>query len=130
MESPSAGAAGVVREMLEALAVPDVARVQALLAPDVEWRNTGLPTVRGARVHQMIAGMPKWRIGFGVDFHDIEAEGNHVVTLRRDYLAFGPVLRQAIEIEGHFTVENDRITLWDDRFSWAQTLLSTRLGKR
>jgi limonene-1,2-epoxide hydrolase len=40
------------------------------------------------------------------------------------------VLRQAIEIEGHFTVENDRITLWDDRFSWAQTLLSTRLGKR
>jgi limonene-1,2-epoxide hydrolase len=39
-------------------------------------------------------------------------------------------VRQAIDIEGHFTVRDGRIEVWDDRFSWLQTLRSTRLGRR
>ena len=119
----------VVRDFLESMAVPNTKLSRSLLADDVVWKNTGLPTVRGRRVGGMIGSMEKYKIGFGVDFHKVTSAGDEVVTHRTDYLQLGPV-RQSIEIEGHFTVRDGKITLWDDRFSWLQTLRSTRLGGR
>lgn len=119
----------LVRDFLMAMETADTARERELLAPDVEWKNTGLPTVRGSRVGKMLASMPKYRIGFAVDFREITSEGDTVTTDRTDHLSMGPV-RMSIDIVGHFRVRDGQITLWDDHFGWLQMLLSTRLGRR
>ena len=36
-----------------------VAQGESLLDPEVEWRNTGMPTVRGARVHAMVRDLER-----------------------------------------------------------------------
>lgn len=110
----------VVRDFLEALAVPDTARALALLDPDIEWRNTGLPTFRGKRVFGMLEDMGR-RVGFGVEIHAIAAEGDTVLTDRTDYLWKGPV-RTGFWVRGTFTVRDGRITVWDDAFSLGSLL--------
>lgn len=111
----------VVREFLEALAVPDIERATALLALDIEWRNTGLPTFRGKRVFGMLTDMEKRRVGFGVEIHSIAAQGDRVLTDRTDYLWKGP-LKTGFWVRGTFTVRDGLITVWDDAFSMGNLL--------
>ena len=111
----------VVRDFLEAMAEPDTKRATSLLSPDVEWRNTGLPTFRGKRVHGMIRDMERRRIGFGVEIHAIAAEGDQVLTDRTDYLWKGPI-RTGFWVRGTFTVRDGLITVWDDAFSLGNLL--------
>lgn len=106
----------VVRDFLEALAVPDTERALSLLDPEVEWRNTGLPTFRGKRVFGMLKDMERRRVGFGVEFHAVAAHGDTVLTDRTDYLWKGPV-KTGFWVRGTFTVRDGRITIWDDAFS-------------
>ena len=89
--STPADNAAVVRDFLQALAVPDIERAVALLGTDVEWRNTGLPTFRGKRVFGMLQDMERRRVGFGVEIHAIAAHGDVVLTDRTDYLWKGPI---------------------------------------
>ena len=111
----------VVRDFLEALAVPDTARALSLLDPDVEWRNTGLPTFRGKRVHGMIRDMERRKVGFGVEIHAIAEEGDTVLTDRTDYLWKGP-FKTGFWVRGTFTVRDGLITVWDDAFSMGNLL--------
>jgi len=111
----------VVREFLEALAVPDAERAVELLALDVEWRNTGLPTFRGKRVFEMLKDMERRRVGFGVEIHAIAAQGELVLTDRTDYLWKGPI-KTGFWVRGTFTVRDGLITIWDDAFSWGNML--------
>jgi len=111
----------VVQEFLEALAVPDIERATALLALDIEWRNTGLPTFRGKRVFGMLKDMERRRVGFGVDIHAIAAHGDTVLTDRTDYIWKGP-LKTGFWVRGTFTVRDGLITVWDDAFSMGNLL--------
>jgi len=111
----------VVQEFLEALAVPDIERATALLALDIEWRNTGLPTFRGKRVFGMLNDMERRRVGFGVDIHAIAAHGDTVLTDRTDYIWKGP-LKTGFWVRGTFTVRDGLITVWDDAFSMGNLL--------
>jgi limonene-1,2-epoxide hydrolase len=106
----------VVREFLEALAAPDAERAIALLDPDIEWRNTGLPTFRGKRVIGMLRDMVKRGVGFGVEIHAIAAKDDLVLTDRTDYLWKGPI-KTGFWVRGTFTVRDGLITVWDDAFS-------------
>lgn len=115
-QDPAEGNVNVVRQFLEALAVPDTDRALALLAPDIEWRNTGLPTFRGERVFAMLRDMEKRGVGFGVEIHAIAAQGDLVLTDRTDYLWKGP-LKTGFWVRGTFTVRDGQITIWDDAFS-------------
>lgn len=113
----------VVRDFLEALAVPDSDRALALLSPDVEWRNTGLPTLRGKRVFGTLRDMERRGVGFGVEIHGIAAgEDGLVLTDRTDYLWKGPV-KTGFWVRGTFTVREGLITVWDDAFSLANLLV-------
>lgn len=113
----------VVRDFLEALAVPDSDRALALLSPDVEWRNTGLPTLRGKRVFGALRDMERRGVGFGVEIHGIAAgEAGLVLTDRTDYLWKGPV-KTGFWVRGTFTVRDGLITVWDDAFSLTNLLL-------
>ena len=111
----------VVRDFLEALAASDSATANSLLAPDVEWRNTGFPTFRGKRVHGMMRDMERRSIGFGAEIHAIAAQGDQVLTDRTDYLSKGP-LKTGFWVRGTFTVRDGLITVWDDAFSLGSVL--------
>ena len=113
--------AGVVSEFLEALAGPDTDRALALLAPDVEWRNTGLPTFRGRRVFAMLRDMEKRGVGFDVEMHAIAEQGDLVLTDRKDYLWKGR-LKTGFWVRGTFTVRDGLITVWDDAFNLGNLL--------
>lgn len=111
----------VVRDFLEALAVPDTERALSLLDPEIEWRNSGLPTFRGQRVFSMLRDMERRRVGFDVEFHAIAAHGDTVLTDRTDFLWKGPV-KTGFWVRGTFTVRDGRITIWDDAFSLGNLL--------
>ena len=113
MEQPEA----VVRRFFALLIAKEAAAAAELLADDVEWRNTGFPTIRGGRrVAGLLRDMEKRRISFSADLHHVAASGPIVLTERTDYLGAG---RFAADfwVCGTFRVEDGRIVLWDDHFS-------------
>ncbi|WP_323794490.1 limonene-1,2-epoxide hydrolase family protein [Nocardioides sp.] len=109
-------AAHVVRSCLTALQEGDVEAAQALLDPEVEWRNSGLPTVRGRRAHQALRDMIERGIGFEAELHHLAADGDVVLTDRTDVLTYRR-FRTQFWVCGTFEVRDGRIVLWDDHFS-------------
>ena len=79
----------VVTTFLDALAAGDSRRALDLLDVDIEWRNTGLPTLRGRRATGALIGMEKRGVGFGYTMHAAAAEGDVVLTDRTDWLTLG-----------------------------------------
>lgn len=111
-----------VEAMLDALARSDVRAAGALLTPDVEWRNTGLPTVRGHHVRRAFSGMVRSGLSFSVVTHHRAATDGVVLTDRTDVLGIGP-LRSVFPVRGTFVVRDGRIAVWDDQFSMRQFLV-------
>ncbi|MGV9677547.1 limonene-1,2-epoxide hydrolase family protein [Nocardia sp. NPDC003482] len=130
------GAVTTVREFFVALEMGAVSEAVELLDPDVVWKNTSLPDVRGARrVGSILRGLTRKAFGFRVDMHHIAveseghptAEGQTVLTERTDYLRVGPV-EVGFWVCGTFELVDGRITLWHDHFSWENFLRGTFTG--
>ena len=117
----------VVRRFFTLLEQNDAESAVALLSPDVVWRNTGLPTVRGRRVGAMLRDMERRRIGFRVDLHHVAADGPVVLTERTDYLSYRR-WETGFWVCGTFEVRDGLITLWDDHFSMGNLLLASIKG--
>jgi limonene-1,2-epoxide hydrolase len=116
-----------VREFLRLLEVPDTEAAVALLDDDVEWRNTGMPTLRGRRVHGALLDMERRGIGFAVTVHHAAATDGIVLTERTDTLGYGR-WSTSFWVCGTFEVRDGRIVLWDDHFSWGNLLGSSVTG--
>ncbi len=119
-----------VRSFLDHLARSETAEALTLLDPDVEWRNTAMPTFRGARVHQMIGDMERRGVGFEVRWHHVAATGDPdgvVLTDRTDVIRYSG-WETSFRVRGTFTVHEGRITVWDDAFSWLELLGSGVAG--
>jgi limonene-1,2-epoxide hydrolase len=119
--------AETVREFLRLLELPDTEAAVALLDDDVEWRNTGMPTIRGRRVHGMLRDMERRGIGFAVTVHHVAATDGIVLTERTDVLSYWR-WRTSFWVCGTFEVVDGRIVLWDDHFSWGSLLGSSVTG--
>lgn len=117
----------VVRRFFDLLGVGQAKDAVALLSPDVEWRNTGMPTIRGRKVGGMLLDMDRRRIGFRVDMHHLAANGGIVLTERTDYLSYRR-WESAFGVCGTLAVEDGLITLWDDHFSMGSVLLASLKG--
>ncbi len=124
----------IVRSFLEHLARAETEEAVALLAPDVEWRNTAMPAFRGERVHQMLRDMERRGVGFDVEWHHVAAtdaadgrDSGTVLTDRTDVIAYSG-WETSFRVRGTFTVTDGRITLWDDSFSWLELLGSGLVG--
>ena len=118
----------VVRRFFELLIAKQAAAAVDLLADDLEWHNTGLPTIRGGRrVGGMLRDMEKRRISFSADLHHVAADGPVVLTERTDYLGTGRFLAD-FWVCGTFRVEDGRITLWDDHFALGNVLTGVGRG--
>ncbi|MEU7633216.1 limonene-1,2-epoxide hydrolase family protein [Nocardia sp. NPDC049220] len=117
-----------VREFVAALEMDALAEAVDLLHPDIVWKNTSLPDVRGIRrVGGVLRGLNRDWIGFGVDLHHIAADGEIVLTDRTDHLRFGP-LRIGFWVAGTFELREGRIILWHDHFSWENVVRGTIVG--
>ena len=120
--------AQIVRDLLSHLAEGRSDAAIALLDEEVEWRNSGLPTVRGRdRVGGMLRDMEKRGIGFEVRMHHLAADGDIVLTDRTDLLRYGR-LESEFWVCGTFRVRDGRVLLWDDHFSQTSFLIATVKG--
>jgi len=118
----------VVEPFLERLRAADVDGAVELLADDLRYENTGLPTVRGReRVRSIFGSLNRFDVGFDVHMHAISARGPSVLTERTDVLSWGR-LRVQFWVCGRFDVRDGRIALWRDRFDYMTTLLATLRG--
>lgn len=111
----SAANARTVENFLCALQDEDFDTADSMVADNIEWRNSGFPTIRGRDRIMKMFRRGQGRIGFEVKFHRIAGEGNAVLTERTDAIEFGP-LRLQFWVCGVFEVRDGRITLWRDYF--------------
>ncbi|MET8648342.1 limonene-1,2-epoxide hydrolase family protein [Nocardia aurea] len=117
-----------VREFFAALEIGAVGEALELLDPEIVWKNTSLPDVRGIkRVGGLLRGLSRDQVGFAAEIHHIAADGDIVLTDRTDILIFGPV-RIAFWVTGTFELRGGRIVLWHDHFSWENFLRGTAVG--
>lgn len=119
--------ATVVETFLDLLADHQAEAAVELLAPDIEWRNTGMPTFRGKKVVGMLRDMEARGIGFRVDMHHIASNGPIVLTDRTDYLSYRR-WENAFWVCGTFEVRDGLITLWDDHFSMGNLVAASIRG--
>ena len=115
----------VVRDFFAALTDLDVDRAARYLAPDVVWRNTGLPTLRGVPAVTRalrLANRPGCR--FEAVMHHVVGDGDAVLVDRTDLLTVGP-LRSTFWVYGTFEVRDGLITVWRDRYSWGNVAAGT-----
>jgi limonene-1,2-epoxide hydrolase len=117
----------VVRQVFTLLENGDADAAMELVDPEIEWRNTGLPTFRGGRVHEMFKDMARRGIGFSVQMHHLAADGDVVLTDRTDVLVYGR-WSASFWVRGTFEVRNGKIVLWDDAFSWGDFISASVLG--
>lgn len=117
----------VVETFLNHLESNQAEAAVALLSPDVEWRNTGMPTFRGKKVAGMLRDMESRGIGFRVDLHHIAANGPIVLTDRTDYLSYRR-WESAFWVCGTFEVRDGLITLWDDHFAMGNLVAGSIRG--
>ncbi len=117
----------VVREFFRLLALPDRKAAVELLDPQVVWRNTGLPTIKGRRVGSMLLDTEKRDISVDITIHHAAADGDFVLTDRTDVLRKGK-WETSFWVRGTLEVHDGRITLWDDAFSWVDFTKGALLG--
>jgi limonene-1,2-epoxide hydrolase len=119
----------VVERFLEMLRSGDIDEAVELLAVDVEYKNVGLPTVRGReRVSRLFrATLGRAGAGFDVYVHAISADGRTVLTERTDVLEFGR-LRVQFWVCGRFDVRDAQIVLWRDYFDQMNIAAATIRG--
>ena len=127
-------ATATVQDFLELLASKRAAEAAELLSPGIEWRNSGWPAIRGARVGAMLRDMDRRHIRFGVTFHHVAEESGDngdavVLTERTDLIGYGR-WSTSFWVCGTFRVQDGLITLWDDHFSTGSVLLGAVKGLR
>jgi limonene-1,2-epoxide hydrolase len=117
----------IVRDFLTHLERVETAAALALLDPEIEWRNTGLPTLRGRRATGALVSMEKRGIGFRVEFHHVAVDGATVLTDRTDWITWKR-WETSFWVRGTFVVRDGRIVLWDDAFGLGSFLGNSVLG--
>ncbi|UDY24344.1 limonene-1,2-epoxide hydrolase family protein [Nocardioides sp. Kera G14] len=121
-------AAVTVTQFLDLLATGQAAEAVLMVSDDIEWRNTGLPTLRGRRVVDALLAMEKRGIAFSADMHHIASNGNVVLTDRTDHLGYRR-FTASFWVCGTFALdESGKIVLWDDHFANGNVLIGTLKG--
>jgi len=117
-----------VAAFLNALARKDYALIQSLLADNLVYTNVSLPTLHGgSRVSKIMKRGLGSGVDFGVEIHQIAAQGSVVLTERTDYIKVGP-LHIGFWVCGTFEVKDGKITLWRDYFDWLNVSKGTVQG--
>ena len=115
-----------VREFCRLLALPDTKAAVALLADDVVWKNTGLPTFTGRKVGGLLLDAEKRGVTVDITVHHAAANGDVVLTDRTDVLRKGR-WETSFWVRGTFEVRDGKITAVREYFdtAYAQRVLFT-----
>jgi len=109
----------VVKAFLSALERKETAEAIALLDPLATYQNVPFPAAKGRdQIARQLNGLERQFNGFEVRYHNIAANGPVVLTERTDILTMGSV-SGAFWVCGTFEVHDEKITLWRDRFDFA-----------
>lgn len=109
----------IVRKFLGAMERLDIDEAASLLAPEVVYQNVPFPPARGRdAVAKQLRGFERFLQGFAVEYQNIAADGPVVLTERTDIITIGPV-KAGFWVCGTFEVHDGKITLWRDRFDFA-----------
>lgn len=118
----------VVRDFLAALERLDIDGALALLDEAVVYQNVPFPPARGKdAVRGQLESFGRYASGFGVEHHNIAANGPVVLTERTDTIGIGDV-HAGFWVCGTFEVHDGRITLWRDRFDFVDVTWSVLRG--
>ena len=120
-------ASSVVLDFLRLLEEKRADEAVTMLAEDVEWRNTGYPTLRGPRAAQALQAMERRGVTFSVDMHHIAATGDVVLTDRTDHLGMGR-WNASFWVCGTFEIRDGKIAVWHDHFSTSNVLVGSVKG--
>lgn len=108
----------VVTRFLHALETKDHDTVAALLAPDLQYTNVSLPTLRGGeKVARLLKMALRKGTGFKVYMQHIATSGDIVMTERIDTIEVG-ALHINFWVCGTFRVQDGKVVLWRDYFDW------------
>lgn len=119
--------AAVVREFLSLLENGRAAEAVQMLTDDAQWRNTGLPTLRGRRVRRILLDLERRNIRFRADMHHLAADGDVVLTDRTDFLRIGR-WEASFWVCGTFRVRDGKVELWDDHYAMGNVLAGSLVG--
>jgi limonene-1,2-epoxide hydrolase len=109
----------VVEAFLQALERLDVDAAMALADPDIVYQNVPFPPARGVdRTGRLLKAMMRFGTGFEARILNIAADGAVVLTERIDVLARGR-FEATFWVCGTFEVRDGKVTLWRDRFDFA-----------
>lgn len=118
----------VVRAFLGALERLDADAVLDLSDPAIVYQNVPLPPARGrAAFEKQMRWFERYMTGFEAHIHNIAADGPTVLTERTDVIEFGMV-RVAFWVCGTFEVADGRVTVWRDRFDFADVTVALLRG--
>ena len=100
-----------------------------LVDPDIEWRNTGLPSVRGSkRVELALTIVSRLITRYEVvEVLTMTTDHNTVSSRRREIIRIG-WFAMHLDVDGHYTFANGLLRIWDDRFSYRRLLRGLRFG--
>lgn len=99
-----------------------------LLAEDLVYENSWLPTVRGReRVRKLFQALLRMGTEVEMHVHAISADGPTVLTERTDVLQWGR-LRIQFWICGRFDVHDGQIVLWREYYDPLAILAATMRG--
>lgn len=126
--APTTPEIDVVHAFLAALERLDIDAALELADPNVVYQNVPFPPARGVKaVGRQLRLMARYGSGFEVVMHNIAVDRHVVLTERTDVLVIGPV-RAAFWVCGTFEVRDGRITLWRDRFDFADVTVAFLKG--
>lgn len=119
----------VVERFLDHLrTVTDNDAAAGLLAVDVAFENSWLPTLHGReRVRRLFQALVRMGTGLEIYVHAISADGSSVLTERTDVLKWGP-LRVQFWICGRFDVRDGQISVWREYYDPLTILAATVRG--
>lgn len=119
----------VVEAFVDALERLDPDEAGTFLAPEVVWHNVPFPPAEGReKVVGQLKGMFRFKDAeFSVEMINIAANGPIVLTERLDAFRAGPVGGE-FWVCGTFEVHDGLITLWRDRFDFANIAGKTVSG--
>ena len=117
----------VVQRFWISLQTGDPAGAAALLADDVEWTNTGLPTLRGARAGDLLLALDRRGVEVDVEMHHVASSGDAVLTDRTDTIRLGR-FETSFAVQGTFVVRDGEIARWEDHFSWGEATTGSVRG--
>jgi limonene-1,2-epoxide hydrolase len=108
--------------------VTDSDAAVGLLAEDVVYENSWLPTVRGReRVRKVFHALLRMGTKVEMHVHAVSADGPTVLTERTDVLQWGR-LRIQFWICGRFDVHDGQIVLWREYYDPLAILAATMRG--